>query len=187
MSEISPQTENSTELDDETQSANGETLDSERSVVPSCPSPFHVMHVGLRHTEARGVGYHSGYTTLEGFGIYDRTTTCMPFVDIRGHVFDDGKFAGNIGVGGRTLLSSINHLLGYYFYYDVRQDHHDLTAQQVSPGIELLGKRFEYRMNGYFPVGDQKSHKYGFKFDEFHGHNILIKAKATVCNDRRRC
>ncbi|MGC2595562.1 MAG: inverse autotransporter beta domain-containing protein [Rhabdochlamydiaceae bacterium] len=142
-----------------------------------CRSPFHMMHVGLRHTEARGVGYHSGYTTLEGFGIYDRTTTCMPFVDIRGHVFDDGKFAGNIGVGGRTLLSSINHLLGYYFYYDVRQDHHDLTAQQVSPGIELLGKRFEYRMNGYFPVGDQKSHKYGFKFDEFHGHNILIKAK----------
>ena len=136
-----------------------------------------MMHVGLRHTEARGVGYHSGYTTLEGFGIYDRTTTCMPFVDIRGHVFDDGKFAGNIGVGGRTLLSSINHLLGYYFYYDVRQDHHHLTAQQVSPGIELLGKRFEYRMNGYFPVGDQKSHKYGFKFDEFHGHNILIKAK----------
>ncbi|MGC2595999.1 MAG: inverse autotransporter beta domain-containing protein [Rhabdochlamydiaceae bacterium] len=177
MSEISPQTENSTELDDETQSANGETLDSERSVVPSCPSPFHEMHIGLRHSEARGVGYQSGYTTLEGFGIYDRNRSFMPFIDLRGHVFDNGKLAGNIGVGGRTLLSSIEHLLGYYFYYDIRQDRHHLTAQQVSPGIELLGERMEYRMNGYFPVGDRKSHKYRFKFDEFDGNHIFIKGK----------
>src|ERR1700744_4685428 len=50
-----------------------------------CRSPFHRMHVGVRHTEARGVGYRDGYTTLEGFGIYDRNPSFMPFLDLRGH------------------------------------------------------------------------------------------------------
>jgi len=149
---------------------------SERSYAPAC-SMFRTMHVGLRHTEARGVGYKDGYTTLEVFGIYDRNDSLMPFLDIRGHVFDDGKFAGNVGIGGRSYFSSIHHVLGYYCYYDVRQDNHHLTAQQVSPGIELLGNRMEYRLNGYFPVGEDESHKYGFKFNEFDEHRIILKAK----------
>ncbi len=148
----------------------------------SNPSPenkkqFHVMHAGLRHTEARGVGYQEGYTTLEGFGIYNANTSFMPFIDLRGHVFDNGKFGGNVGVGGRSLLCSIGHVLGYYLYYDVRQDRHHLTPQQLSPGIELLGNRMEYRMNGYFPIGNQKSHKYHFDFDSFKGHHVILKAK----------
>jgi hypothetical protein len=142
-----------------------------------CRSPFHVMHVGLRHMEAKGVGYRDGYTTLEGFGIYNGNTYFMPFIDLRGHVFDHGKLAGNAGMGGRSFFSSIEHVFGYYLYYDVRQDSHHLTAQQLSPGIELLGKRMEYRMNGYFPMGNQKSHKYDFDFDAFDGHHIVLKAK----------
>jgi trimeric autotransporter adhesin len=142
-----------------------------------CHSPFHTMHVGVRHIEANGIGYGTGYTTLEGFAIFDRNPSFMPFVDLRGHVFDDGKLAGNVGIGGRTILSSINHVLGGYLYYDVRQDRRHLTVNQLGPGIELLGERMEYRVNGYFPVGDNKSYKYGFKFDEFKGNDIFIKAK----------
>ncbi len=145
--------------------------------IVKCETPYHAMHIGLRHTEARGVGYSNGYTTLQGFGIYNRSTGFMPFLDLRGHVFDDGKFAGNIGVGGRTWLSSVQHVLGYYVYYDVRQHHHRLTPQQVSPGIELLGERMEYRMNGYFPVGTDRSRRYGYDFDSFHGNRILLKHK----------
>ncbi len=141
----------------------------------NCGSPFHVMHASIRHTEARGIGYRSGYTTIEGFGIYDKNNDFMPFIDLRGHVFNDGKFAGNIGIGERTALFSINHLLGIYFYYDVRQDRHGLTVNQVSPGIELVGSRMEYRLNGYFPVGGTKSHTYGRSFDKFKGHNIIVK------------
>ncbi len=142
-----------------------------------CYSPFHKAHVGVRHIEARGIGYRSGYTTLEGFGIYDRHNHFMPFLDLRGHVFDDGKFAGNVGIGERTALFSINHFLGIYCYYDVRQDRHGLTVNQIGPGIELVGSRMEYRINGYFPVGNTKSHKYDFDFDKFKGHRIITKAK----------
>jgi hypothetical protein len=142
-----------------------------------CHSPFHPMHVGLRHIEGRGIGYSTGYTTLEGFAIANFNPSFMPFFDIRGHVFDDGKLAGNVGIGERTILPSIDHILGGYLYYDVRQDRHRLTVNQLGPGIELLGKRMEYRVNGYFPVGNDQSRKYGFKFDEFKGHHILLKAK----------
>jgi len=143
-----------------------------------CVSPFHRVHIGLRHNEARGIGYSDGYTTLEAFGIYDRYSQYfMPFFDLRGHVFNNGKLAGNVGIGERTLIPSINHTFGSYLYYDVRRVGKGLTVNQLSPGIELVGKRMEYRINGYFPVGNDEGHKYGYKFHEFDGHHIILKSK----------
>jgi hypothetical protein len=144
----------------------------------TCHSPYHMMHVGVRHTEARGVGYDDGYTTIEAFGILDHNPYFMPFLDLRGHVFNNGKGAGNIGIGERTVIPCINHIFGAYFYYDVRQENHHLNViNQVSPGIELLGKRMEYRMNGYFPVGRTKGRAYNYEFSNFQGNNILLKYK----------
>ncbi len=159
------------------QSTESNNVRIEKPVVPKkCDTPFHQAHIGLRHSEAKGVGYRHGYTTLEGFGIWDGNTDFMPFIDLRAHVFDQGKFAGNAGVGGRTFFSSMNQVLGYYLYYDVRQENHGLTVQQLSPGIEVLGKRMEYRMNAYFPI-IKNSHKYNFDFDRFDDHHIILKSK----------
>jgi hypothetical protein len=142
-----------------------------------CQSPFHVMHFDVRHTESKGVGYKNGYTTLEGFGIYDHNPYLMPFLDLRAHVFNNGKWAGNVGLGERTVIPSINHVFGLYCYYDIRQEDHGLTVNQISPGVELLGKRMEYRINGYFPVGRDESRHYDQKFKKFQGHRILIQEK----------
>ena len=141
----------------------------------ACKSPFHVMHVDVRHTESKGVGYNNGYTTLEGFGIYDHNPYFMPFLDLRGHVFNNGQLAGNVGLGERTVIPSINHIFGLYLYYDVRQEDHGLTVNQLSPGIEMLGKRMEYRINAYFPVGNDESHAYRHRFDKFDGNRIILK------------
>jgi hypothetical protein len=141
-------------------------------------SPNHRMHVGVRHNEARGIGYKDGYTTLEAFGIYDGCGVCfMPFVDLRAHVFNSGKWAGNVGIGERTFVSCLCSTFGSYLYYDVREVGHHLTVNQLSPGFELVGKCMEYRINGYFPLGKQKSSKYGYAFDEFEDHNIILKYK----------
>jgi parallel beta-helix repeat protein len=140
-----------------------------------CRSPFHVMHAGIRHTESKGVGYKDGYTTLEWFGIYQNNSYFMPFLDLRGHVFNNGKLAGNVGLGERSVMPSINHIFGLYVYYDVRQDEHGLTVNQISPGIEILGKRMEYRINSYFPVGKHESRGYDRTFRTFQGNRILLK------------
>jgi hypothetical protein len=143
-----------------------------------CLSPYHEMHASIRHNEANGIGYREGYTTLEAFGIYDGWGSgFMPFVDLRGHVFNNGKLAGNVGIGERTLFTSINHTFGSYLYYDVRRVGHHLTVNQLSPGIELVGERMEYRINGYFPLGKQKGKQYGFEFDKFTGNSIILKSK----------
>lgn len=143
-----------------------------------CFSPYHSLHAGVRHNESKGIGYKEGYTTFELFGIYDGfSSSFMPFFDLRGHVFNNGKWAGNAGVGERSLLSSIDHTFGSYFYYDVRRVGHGLTVNQLSPGFELVGKRMEYRINGYFPITNTKSRKYNYAFDKCKGNSIILKSK----------
>ncbi len=165
-------------LSDAEQQGNSTYSQSSSNQSQDCLSPYHRMHVSARHNESKGIGYHDGYTTLEAFGIYDGWSShFMPFLDLRGHVFNNGKLAGNVGIGERTLMSSINHTFGSYLYYDVRRVGHGLTVNQLSPGLELVGRRMEYRINGYFPLGKDKTHKYNYKFDEFEGHNIILKSK----------
>ncbi len=165
-------------LSDAEQQGNSSYSQSSSNQSQDCLSPFHRMHVSARHNESKGIGYHDGYTTLEAFGIYDGWSShFMPFLDLRGHVFNNGKLAGNVGIGERTLMSSINHTFGSYLYYDVRRVGHGLTVNQLSPGLELVGRRMEYRINGYFPLGKDKTHKYNYKFDEFEGNNIILKSK----------
>jgi len=139
-------------------------------------SPSHRSAVGLRFNELKGIGYKKGYTTVESFNLFGLSPSFMPWLDLRGHVFNDGKLAGNIGIGGRSLFSSINHMLGAFLYYDVRGSHR-LTVNQLGPGLELLGKTMEYRLNGYFPVGKQQSSRYDRQFDTFKKHNIWLKTK----------
>ena len=165
-------------LSDAQQPDNSTSSQSSSNQSQDCLSPYHRMHVSARHNESKGIGYHDGYTTIEAFGIYDGWSShFMPFLDLRGHVFNNGKLAGNVGIGERTLISSWSHTFGSYLYYDVRRVGHGLTVNQLSPGLELVGRRMEYRINGYFPLGKDKTRKYHYQFDEFEGHNIILKSR----------
>lgn len=147
----------------------------EPSAPDICISPYYDNQIGIRHNEAQGVGYKQGYTTVEAFFLSKYFgNDFLPFIDLRGHVFNNGKFAGNIGIGSRSLLSQINHYLGAYLYYDVRSENR-LTINQIGPGLELVGKRMEYRLNGYFPVGKKTSRYYGLKFHEFKGYSMFVE------------
>ena len=49
------------------------------------------MRASVRHIEAGGIGYNKGYSTLETFIAGNPTRwSVMPFLDLRGHVFNDG-------------------------------------------------------------------------------------------------
>lgn len=137
-----------------------------------CSTKERPYKIELRNIENRGVGYEEGYTTLEWYYM----PTCgnfTPILDIRGHVFNNGKFASNVGVGLRYLNSMI---WGINAYYDFRQTHRT-HFNQISVGLEALGRWLDYRINGYFPVGKRHSGYYDTDFDEFKGNNIILRRK----------
>lgn len=139
----------------------------------------HPMRVTFRHIEGRGIGYGDGYTSLTGFFAPNpEGLTVLPFVDLRGHVFDDGRFAANAGFGLRGILGDC-WVLGGNAYYDFRNTKHQ-NFNQVSAGLEALHPRWEVRANGYLPVGRKTSGLYQVSetstatLNSFVGHNALI-------------
>lgn len=137
----------------------------------STPKP---MRVVTRHIEGNGIGYNRGYTTIEGFFAPYQTGQWTPFLDIRGHVLNDSQLAANAGFGVRYLTDS--RVWGINMYYDYRNSNHQ-HYNQVALGLESLGKIWDFRINGYLPVGAKTSSSYDWEFDKYVGYNILLKGK----------
>ncbi len=134
------------------------------------------MRMTARHIEANGVGYNQGYTTLEGF--FSPNDLCyddwIPFLDLRAHVFNSGKWAANAGLGARYINSS--RVWGGNIYYDYRDTNHQ-HYNQVGLGFESLGEVWDFRANGYLPVGMTRSPFYKPRFAQFEGHSLVISRK----------
>ena len=136
------------------------------------------LQLGLRHIEGRGIGYREGYTTVDAFlAPCDPLWDCwLPFLDVRAHVFNNGKPAANAGLGLRYLSSRI---WGVNTFYDYRRTkHHDYN--QVSVGLESLGCDWDFRINGYFPVGSKKSGFRHLEFAGFEGHTLFLTRRREV-------
>ena len=131
------------------------------------------MRVTARHIEPNGIGYNQGYTTLEGFFSSSKPwgDGWFPFLDLRGHAFNSGKLAANAGVGVRYLLGS--RIWGGNVYYDFRNTKHQ-HYNQVALGFEALGEVWDYRINGYLPVGNKTSPFYNTQFSHFKGNSAFL-------------
>lgn len=131
--------------------------------------------VSVRHIEGGGIGYNKGYTTLEGFVAPDpKQSTVMPFLDARGHVFNDGKLAANAGIGLRTIAGC--RVYGVNAYYDYRNTK-KINYNQVGIGFETIGNHWDLRINGYLPVGKKTTAPYQSKFAGFSGNQMKISQK----------
>ncbi len=139
-----------------------------------CKEGLEHIRLSARYTTPKGIGYKQGYSTLEGF-FAPRTPfrgTWLPFLDLRGHIFDNGKFAANAGMGLRYLSKSrIWGINSYYDYRNTSRQHYN----QVSAGLETLGKIWDFRINGYLPVGWKNSPRIHTRFDTFKGHRMLLR------------
>lgn len=150
-------------------------VDEEESL--SCgmaPSP---IRVGVRHIEANGIGYNQGYTTVEAFfsPAFSWKGCYFPFLDLRGHIFNNGKPASNLGMGMRYMGSS--RIWGMNTYYDYRKTDHQ-SYHQIALGLESLGEIWDFRINGYLPVGNKTSSLFGnLHFDQFKGHHAYFSRK----------
>jgi hypothetical protein len=108
------------------------------------------MWLSVSHIEGKGVGYEKGYTSLDGFFAMEGQSW-VPFIDLRGHVFNDGLPAANGGLGLRYLGDRV---WGANVYYDYRNSHRH-HYNQGGLGFESLGEVWDFRLNGYWP-GQEK-------------------------------
>ncbi|HSX11315.1 MAG TPA: hypothetical protein VLF94_06355, partial [Chlamydiales bacterium] len=104
----------------------------------NCPDGKQHYRATLRHIEKGGIGYEDGYTTLEAFLSSDPSQwRVTPFLDVRGHLSDSGKWAANAGTGLRFLWK--NRAYGVNTYYDYRNTDH-FNSHQIGAGLETLGE-----------------------------------------------
>lgn len=132
--------------------------------------------LNVSHTEGKGLGYSEGYTSLEFIGAFNRESF-VPFVELNGHVFNNGHFASNVGVGLRWLDLSCTTIWGANFFYDTFLLKR-LPGHQVSFGLELLTENWDFSMNGYLPVGKKKTNIYTLSYDFSNG--FLAKAREQL-------
>lgn len=130
------------------------------------------------HTEGSGLGYSIGYSSL---GIF-LAAPCInhrvvPFVDLRGHIFNNGKYAANAGAGVRFLTDRFAPAFGINAFYDYLQTKRKVY-REVGFGLELLGKQWDVTVNGYFPIGSKKTNIYQFSYD--FEPSFLLKAREQL-------
>jgi hypothetical protein len=94
----------------------------------------------LAHIAPRGLGYTSGYTTANLFITPKIYPKGYCFVEGRAHIFDNGKFASNLGFGTRWKTKNSLASYGVNLFYDSRQQHH--FFHQVGGGVEFQKNRF---------------------------------------------
>jgi len=128
----------------------------------------------ISHIEGKGIGYTSGYTSGDLFlslpEYCNVDNPWLPFLDLRGHAFDNGKWAANGGIGLRYID---NRVWGANLFYDYRKTSH-ANFNQVGIGIESLGCDWDFRFNAYLPVGKKISKAYEYNFNGFQGNHAII-------------
>lgn len=121
------------------------------------------IDLSLGYNTGRTVECHQGYATAAFFCTpYRIARSVQPFLDARFHILNNGDKAFNVGVGGRCR--SLGQIFGLNVFYDYLRMHKEF--QQVGVGAEMLGPEFDFRINGYIPVG--KNSKTQFKGTTFY-------------------
>lgn len=145
----------------------------EDGIACCCPT----AKIFVSHLEGSGIGFSKGYSTLGFFSqYYNCQKRYQPFFDVRGHIFNDGKWAANGAFGVRKW--GRRFLLGGYVAYDYRRFvQHNFS--QIGLGVEALGNCWSFRANGYLPVGS-KEKKSSLVFDTFKEHDIIVKRNSRL-------
>ncbi|HSW86127.1 MAG TPA: inverse autotransporter beta domain-containing protein [Rhabdochlamydiaceae bacterium] len=145
--------------------------------VPACLPKLKPDLIELSHTEGKGLGYSKGYSSLDLFLSQPFCQKqCAFFLDLRGHIFNDGKYAANAGFGFRWLDKCHNQIWGINSFYDYLQTE-QRPFNQVSMGFEALWETWGVFVNGYLPVGKKETPLYQFSYLDISPTGFLLKGK----------
>ncbi|MGR3973358.1 MAG: inverse autotransporter beta domain-containing protein [Candidatus Rhabdochlamydia sp.] len=134
-------------------------------------------NLSLRHRESEGIGYDTGYSTLDYLFSYQQGQTSS-LCNLRAHLFNNGHTAGNLGLGMRHFLTEGTSEIGMNFFYDFR-NYSIFFAQQISAGLEWMGSSFDLRCNGYLPFGRNKKFQERV-FEAFDGYQAIIEQRLST-------
>lgn len=141
-----------------------------------CCDPPHSGLFLLRHKEPGGIGYSRGYTSADLLYAYAITPCWSTYLDMRGHVFNNGKWATNLGAGLRFWPGCQECVYGMNVYWDWSETDHS-NFHQVGIGLEYLRPCWDLQLNGYIPVGRKKKN-YRTGFEEFQGNEAIFFQKS---------
>jgi hypothetical protein len=104
-------------------------LSCSSAVADEC-TDYYNQWIGVGHREGKGVGFCEGYTSFSTFLVAQKDFFYFcPLIDMRVHVFNDGKPAGNMGIGGRAFLNRWDSIAGVNLFYDFRKTNNRLAHQ----------------------------------------------------------
>ncbi len=118
--------------------------------------------VDLRITPRLGVGYstsgagYDGFTRFEGFvPLLQNPGTNLTFLEGRLLLDNSAELGGNLLLGHRLYNSQLNRTFGGYISYDNRNTGKS-SFNQLGLGFESLGGVWDFRVNGYIPLGNSR-------------------------------
>lgn len=138
----------------------------------ACSSQIRSNVLDIRHIEGDGIGYKEGYSTAELF-LSRMVEDHLIYLDGRGHIQNNGKWAANGGLGYRFRHDRSLRVYGVNAFFDHRKLNH-IDFQQLGFGLETLGKYVNLRANGYIPFGKTKKTTNVY-FDRFFQNHLLLK------------
>ncbi|MBT9312859.1 right-handed parallel beta-helix repeat-containing protein [Leptothoe kymatousa] len=134
---------NTTTTEDATSEA--QTDSSELSVSPR----FYINH------SSSGGGF-DGFTGVEGFIPLDQTPgRNVTYFNGRVNLDNDANFGSNVIFGHRSYSPEDRTIYGGYAAWDVRNTGSE-TFHQLGVGVEGLGETWDWRINGYLPIGETR-------------------------------
>lgn len=142
-----------------------ESGDPSRSALED--SIFYSDQVTGRNGSALGALWRAGYITGPGIGRNDgiAPVEVMPyffledgmlFLNGRGFRSDRDGWGGNLGAGYRHYVRKWDRIFGVNAYFDYDNTSGSLF-RQTGFGFETLGKRWDSRLNTYFPVSREQA------------------------------
>ncbi len=136
--------------------------------------------IGITH-RTRGYGYNRGYSSLDTFvPLFQDDVNWMTAFQGNFIVDNGGELGGNMGFVNRKYVESMDRIFGANTFYTAR--HEDgRTFNQMGFGIETLGPRVDWRMNGYLPVGKDLyiAQNTQITYAAFSGRDVLINFLAN--------
>lgn len=104
------------------------------------------------------------------------------FGNVQGKTGFNGNWSGSFGLGYRQVYEDQN-IVGFYAFLDRSKSSLERYYWIASPGIEFLGKSWDFRLNTYFPVGKSQSYLGSDWADNFQNYDYL-QYKEHIAKDR---